>query len=75
MNNSTLEKMRKMKFFGMYRAFKTSMESGNLEDSTPDQMISNLIESEWDESRKRGIERLIGNAKFRYKASLEELNY
>jgi DNA replication protein DnaC len=75
MNTSTLEKMLKMRFFGMYRAFKTSLESGDAENITPDQMVSNLIESEWDDRHNRGIDRLINGAGFRYKASLEELNY
>ena len=75
MNNETLEKMKKMKFFGMFRAFKTSIESGKTENYTSDEMISNLIESEWDDRRNRGIERQLKNARFRYKASMEELNF
>lgn len=75
MNTATLEKMRKMRLFGMYRAFKTSIESGKTDNFTSDEMISNLIESEWDDRKNRGIERLLINAKFRYKASLEDLNF
>ncbi len=75
MNAETIEKMRKMKLLGMLRAFKTSLESGKTENYTSDEMISFLIESEWDDRRNRSIERLIKNSKFRYKASLEELNY
>jgi|SRR6185312_3775263 len=75
MNDTTLEKMRKMKFLGMYRAFKTSIESGKTENYTSDEMISFLIESEWDDRHNRSIERQLKNAKFRYKASMEELNY
>ena len=48
MNATTLEKMRKMKFFGMFRTFKTNLESGKQEDYTADEMIANLIEAEWD---------------------------
>jgi DNA replication protein DnaC len=75
MNESTLEKMKQMKLFGMHRAFKTSIESGKTENYTPDQMIANLIDSEWDDRRNRSIERQLQNAKFRYKASIEEMNY
>ena len=75
MNTATLEKMRKMKFFGMYRTFKTNLDSGNTETYTVDEMISNLIDSEWDDRKNRGIERQLKNAKFRYKASMEELNF
>lgn len=75
MNATTLEKMRKMKFFGMFRAFKTSLESGRQEDYTNDEMIANLIEAEWDDRQNRNITRHLKNARFRYKASLEELHY
>ena len=33
MNTSTLDKLRKMKFFGMFHAFKSSMETGKTNDS------------------------------------------
>ncbi|MFI5142287.1 MAG: IS21-like element helper ATPase IstB, partial [Bacteroidia bacterium] len=60
---------------GMHRAFKTSIESGKTENYTSDEMIANLVESEWDDRRNRGIERQLKNARFRYKASMEEINY
>jgi DNA replication protein DnaC len=75
MNESTLEKMKDMKLLGMHRAFKTSIESGKTENYTPDQMIANLVDSEWDDRKNRSIERQLQNAKFRYKASIEEMNY
>src|ERR1035437_8197571 len=75
MNTATLEKMHKMKLFGMFNTFKTSLESGKTEDYTSDEMVSNLIESEWDDRRNRSIERLNANAHLRYKASMETLDF
>ena len=75
MNESTLEKMRKIKCFGMYRAFKTSLESGRPETFTTDEMIAHLVESEWDDRQNRSIEQKVKNARFRYKAALENLSY
>jgi len=75
MNATTLEKMRKLNFFGMYRAFKTSLESGNTEGYTIDEMVASLIESEWEDRQNQHIERRMRNAHFRYKAALEELHY
>ena len=66
--------MRKMKFFGMYRTFKLSLEEGT-SSSTPDEMIASLIEAEWDDRHNRAIVRQIRNARFRYKAAIEEVNY
>lgn len=75
MNPTTLEKMRKMKFFGMYRAFKTNLESGRQENYTPDEIIAHLIEAEWDDRQNRSIDRSVKNARFRYKAAVEDILY
>lgn len=75
MNEATLEKMRKMNLFGMHRAFKTSIESGKTENYTPDEMVGHLLDSEWDDRKNRSIERQLKNARFRYKASVEELQF
>ena len=75
MNETTLEKMRKIKCYGMYRAFKTNLESGTVQDYTTDEMVAHLVESELDDRQNRSIEQKVKNAKFRYKAALENLSY
>lgn len=75
MNESTLEKMRKMNLFGMLRAFRTSLENKNEAPYTPDEMIAHLIEQEWEDRQNRNIERQLKNARFRYKAALEDVYY
>jgi hypothetical protein len=75
MNTTTLDKMRQLKFYGMFRAFKISMESGKQESYTPDEIIAHLIEAEWEDRQNRSIEQKIKNARFRYKAAVEELHY
>ena len=75
MNVTTMEKMRKMKFFGMYRAFKISLETGKQESYTPDEIIAHLVDAEWDDRQNRSVERHVKNARFRYKAALEDLVY
>jgi DNA replication protein DnaC len=73
--NETLEKLKQMKLTGMARAFQLTMESGKNEKFTPDEMIAHLVESEWDERYNRRLQRSTLRAKFRYKASLEQVNY
>lgn len=75
MNATTLDKMKKMKLFGMHRAFKTDVESGRARSYTPDEITAHLIDAEWDERHNRSIEQKIKNARFRYKALLEDLYY
>ena len=75
MNTDVLEKMRKMRLLGMHRAFKTSIENGKTENLTADEMTTFLIDSEWDDRHNRSIERGIRNARFRYKSSIEQIDY
>jgi DNA replication protein DnaC len=75
MNNQTQEKMKQMKLHGMARAFSASIESGKYEKYSPDEFISHLIECEWDERHNKKLDRSLKNARFRYKASIEQLSY
>jgi DNA replication protein DnaC len=73
--NEALEKMKQMKLLGMARAFQLTMDSGRNEKFTADEMITHLVESEWDERYNRRLTRSTQRARFRYKASLEEITY
>jgi len=73
--NDILTKMRQMRLLGMAKAFQLTLESGKNEKFTPDEMITHLIDSEWDERYNRKLDRTLQSARFRYKASIEELSF
>jgi DNA replication protein DnaC len=75
MNETILQKMKQMKLHGMAAAFKTSLEDGGKVSMTTDELISFLIESEWDDRNNRRIERRIRVARFRYKANVEQIDF
>jgi DNA replication protein DnaC len=75
MNTNTLDKLRKLKFFGMFHAFKSSLETGKTNDYTADELLGYLVDAEWDDRHNRRMERQILLAKFRYKASVEDVHY
>ena len=75
MNQETLNKMRQLRLFGMHDAFKTSLESPGKETLTQDQFIALLVNSEWDDRKNRNIERALKVANFRYKVSMEQIDY
>ena len=75
MNEKTLQKMKQLKFWGMSRAFKATMETASSSTHTPDEFIAQLIEAEWDERNNRRVDRNIRNARFRYNASIEQLEF
>jgi DNA replication protein DnaC len=75
MNEAILQKMKQMKLHGMAAAFKTSLEDGGKVSLTADEMISFLVESEWDDRNNRRIARRIRTARFRYKANIEQIDF
>ena len=75
MNIESLDKMKHMRLFGMHRAFKNSIETNSSDIITPDEMVGLLVNSEWDDRYNRSIERGLRNAHFRYKATIENLDY
>ena len=75
MNETTLSKMRQMKLFGMHDTFKTAIETGKSDSYTIDQFVAQMIEAEWDDRQNRKISRNIKYARFRYRASVENIIY
>ena len=75
MNSTTLDKMKRMRLNGMHRAFKTSIDTAKNEKLTADEMTALLVDSEWDDRHNRSIERGLKNARFRYKATIEQLDF
>jgi len=75
MNETTLSKMKQIKLYGMHGAFRTAIETGKTDDYTLDLFVSMLIDAEWDDRQNRKIERGIKNARFHYKASIENIIY
>ena len=74
-NHATIEKMSQMRLHGMIRAFESTMQASIRKKFTADELLGYLIDAEWDDRHNRKIERLIKAAKFRYQASMEQINY
>jgi len=75
MNETTLLKMKQIRLYGMYGAFRTAIETGKTNEYTTDQFISMLIDAESDDRHNRRIARSITNARFHYRASIENIIY
>jgi DNA replication protein DnaC len=75
MNEHIIEKMRAMKLYGMVRSFRTTLEAGNTEQYTADELLGMLVESEWDDRYNRKLDRSVQRAHFRYKASVEQISF
>jgi DNA replication protein DnaC len=75
MTKEITEKIKSMKLYGMLRAYQTSIETNKLNKMTPDEFVRFLIESEWDDRHNKSIERKLKNARFRYQAYVENIQY
>jgi DNA replication protein DnaC len=75
MNDLTLTKMNQMKLYGMHGAFKTAIETGKTDHYSMDQFMAMLVQAEWDDRSNRKTERMLNNARFHYKASVEDIIY
>lgn len=74
-NQATLQKLEQMKFHGMARAFTSTMETGVRNQFTADELVSHLVDAEWDDRHNRKLARLLKGARFRYRASFEEIDF
>ncbi len=77
MNNNqiTISKMKELKLYGMAGAFQNTLETGIVSNYTFDELLTHLVDSEWDDRNNRRRERLRKAAGFRYAASFEELDF
>ena len=62
-----------MRLFGMENAFRTVLESS--QNYTNDELLTHLVEAEWDDRQNRKVNRYLKSARFRYQASLEEVDF
>lgn len=74
-NHATMEKMQQMKLYGMVQAFKASLESKLNDQMQADELLAHLIEQEWLDREQRKTQRHIRSARFRYQATIEEIDY
>lgn len=74
MNTKTLEQMKQMRMSGMHRAFESSLQPDSIKYSS-DELLAYLLQSEWDDRYNRKIDRLVRNAKFRYQAAIEHIDF
>jgi len=72
---ATMQKLEEMRLNGFARIYRKMQETGMNKDFTIDEIIAHLVQAEWDERYNRRLERLVSNAKFRYQATMEQIDY
>ncbi len=70
-----MQKLEEMRFTGFARAYREMTETNLNREFTTDEVIAQLVQAEWDDRYNRRLQRLIANARFRYQASFEEIDF
>ena len=73
MLEKNLEQMNQMKFYGMASAYQAAIQGK--QSFTNDELISMLVQAEWEDREARKIRRHLKAARFRYHAAVEEITY
>lgn len=73
MLEKNLEQMNLMKFYGMSTAYHAAIHGK--QSFTNDELVSMLIQAEWEDRESRKIRRHLKAARFRYHAAIEEISY
>ena len=74
-NQATLDQMRQLSLTGMAQAFETIITLPLDKQMTTDQLVAHLIHAEHEHRQHRKMQSSIKQAKFRYQAAIEEIEY
>lgn len=74
-NQNTIEKMKQMRMGAMAEMHHTNIQSNINLEYTIDQYVTMLIDQEWESRQNKRIKRLIQKARFRYPATIRDIDY
>ena len=70
----TIELMQSMRLYGMQTALEGIVQGKKVTSLSSEQLLSLLMQQEWDDRNNRKIQRLTRSARFRYTSSLAEIS-
>lgn len=73
--NATLEKLGQMRLNGFERAYREIVENASHENFTLDELVSHLVDAEFDDKYNKKLNRLIKQAKFKQQANFGQINF
>ena len=72
---STIEKMKQLKLFGMSEIYHHSLTEHLFTSHTTDELLALLVDTEWDRRENRKIENLHKSAGFKFHAEASNMDY
>jgi DNA replication protein DnaC len=67
--------MQSLRLLGMRTAYEGLVSTKNLHSIGNDELLNLLLQAEWDERENSKVNRRLQNAKFRIRASIEEIDF
>jgi DNA replication protein DnaC len=75
LNQPTLEKLQTMRLHGMVEAFRGQVQQTGLAELSFEERFAMLVDQEWVWRQNRALARRLVQAKFRYRASVEDIDF
>ena len=75
LNQPTLEKLQTMHLHGMAEAFRSHAQQTGLADLSFEERLAMLVDQEWIWRQNRALARRLIQAKFRFRASVEDIDF
>lgn len=75
LNQPTLEKLQTMRLLGMVEAFRGQTQQTGLAELSFEERFGMLVDQEWIWRQNRALARRLAQAKFRYQASVEDIDF
>ena len=75
LNQPTLEKLETMHLHGMAEAFRGQTQRTDLVGLSFEERLAMLVDQEWIWRQNRALARRLTQAKFRYRASVEDIDF
>ena len=75
MTHEIQQLMQSLRLLGMRAAYEGLVSTKNLHSIGNDELLNLLLQAEWDERENSKVNRRLQNAKFRIRASIEEIDF
>ena len=75
LNQPTLEKLQTMRLHGMVEAFHGQAQQTGLGELSFEERFAMVVDQEWIWRQNRALARRLAQAKFRYRASVEDIDF
>jgi len=74
-NNQTIEKLKQMRLSAMADLHYQHIKNNQFSEVTADEYLALLTDHEWEDRQNKKIDRLLGQASFRQRATIAEVSY